>query len=72
MIRNVKLAAERNRPVCRSPGYPVVYVRIGRSIVLNADIQKVFQRVIIEAKKSYLRPSIVHLIIRRNPEITLE
>ena len=67
MIRNVELAMETNRPVCQSPGYPVVYVVLGGDIKIEADIQKVFQRAIVKlTKEGYLRPSIVHPITRKN------
>ncbi len=68
MIRNAELAAAMDKPVCQSPGYPVVYATIGGDIKLEADIQKVFGKAIIElTKKGYLRPSLVHPITRKNP-----
>lgn len=68
MIHNVELATAENKPVCQSPGYPVVYVTLGGDIKLEAKIQTVFQRALIEATKAgYLRPSIVHPITRKNP-----
>jgi len=67
MIRNAELATEMDKPVCQSPGYPVVYVTLGGGMKLEANIQKVFQKAIIEStKKGYLRPSIVHPITRKN------
>ncbi|MEM3586769.1 MAG: fumarate hydratase [Candidatus Bathyarchaeia archaeon] len=68
MIHNAELATKTGKPMCQSPGYPVVYVRTGCDIKINADIQKTFQRAIVEStKKGYLRPSIVHPITRKNP-----
>jgi fumarate hydratase subunit alpha len=68
MIRNAELAAETGKPVCQSPGYPVVYVKMSPAIIVNANIQKVFQKAIVDATKmGYLRPSMVHPITRRNP-----
>lgn len=67
MIRNAELATEMDKPVCQSPGYPVLYATLGGDIRLEADIQKVFQAAIIElTKRGYLRPSVVHPITRRN------
>jgi fumarate hydratase subunit alpha len=67
MIHNAELAAETCRPVCQSPGYPVVYAKIGPDIKIEADIQKTFQKAIVEStREGYLRPSIVHPITRRN------
>ncbi|RLG60948.1 fumarate hydratase [Candidatus Geothermarchaeota archaeon] len=68
MIRNAELATEVGKPVCQSPGYPVVYATLGNDIKLETNIQKVFQKAIIElTKKGYLRPSMVHPITRKNP-----
>jgi fumarate hydratase subunit alpha len=68
MISNAELATKEGKPVCQSPGYPVVYAKIGYDIKLDTDIQKIFQKAIIEStKKGYLRPSIVHPITRKNP-----
>lgn len=66
MIRNVEVSVEKNIPVCQSPGFPVVYVKMG-SIKLNTNIEKVFQKAIAKlTKEGYLRPSIVHPITRKN------
>ena len=68
MIRNVELATMENKPVCQSPGYPVVYATLGGDVKLKAEIQRVFQKALIEATKAgYLRPSMVHPITRENP-----
>jgi fumarate hydratase subunit alpha len=68
MIKNAELAKETNKPVCQSPGYPVIYAKIGCAIKMEANIPKIFQKAIIEStKKGYLRPSIVHPITRKNP-----
>jgi fumarate hydratase subunit alpha len=68
MIKNAKLAAEEDKPLCQSPGYPVVYAKIGSETKIDANIQKVFLRALIHAtKEGYLRPSIVHPISRKNP-----
>lgn len=68
MINNAELATTENKPVCQSPGYPVVYATLGGDVKLEAEIQTVFQKALIEATKAgYLRPSIVHPITRKNP-----
>jgi fumarate hydratase subunit alpha len=67
MISNAELATTENKPVCQSPGYPVVYATLGGDVKLEAGIQIVFQKALIEATKSgYLRPSMVHPITRKN------
>lgn len=67
MIHNAELATEIDKPVCQSPGYPVIYATLGGDIKLDANIQRVFQEAIIEStKKGYLRPSMVHPITRKN------
>jgi fumarate hydratase subunit alpha len=68
MIRNAELAMETGKPVCQSPGYPVVYATLSGDIKLKADIRRVFQKAIMKSTKmGYLRPSIVHPITRINP-----
>jgi fumarate hydratase subunit alpha len=67
MLENVKLAGEKDKPVCQSPGFPTIYVRYGD----NADIsnlKKDFVNALVTATKNgYLRPSIVHSLNRTNP-----
>lgn len=67
MIRNAEIAAKENKPVCQSPGYPVVYVTLG-GYKPKVRIEKVFQKALVEATKAgYLRPSMVNPITRENP-----
>lgn len=66
MICNSYAAQKRIVPVCQSPGYPVIYVKMG-AVKIDANVQKTFQRAIVEAtKEGLLRPSMVHPITRRN------
>jgi fumarate hydratase subunit alpha len=68
MITNSELATELDKPVCQSPGYPVVYATLGEDIRLEADIRKVFKKAIVKlTKEGYLRPSMVHPLTRVNP-----
>jgi len=68
MIRNANLATERDRPVCQSPGFPVLYVRLGGGVRVEADVRETFARAMSElTAQGYLRPSMVHPITRRNP-----
>jgi fumarate hydratase subunit alpha len=68
MIKNAELAAIEGKPICQSPGYPVLYITSGSDFIIDADIQKVFAKAIIKAtKEGYIRPSIVHPITRVNP-----
>jgi fumarate hydratase subunit alpha len=67
MILNAELATLENKPVCQSPGYPVVYSKLGGNIRIDAEIKTVFQEAIVESTKAgYLRPSMVHPISRKN------
>jgi fumarate hydratase subunit alpha len=67
MIKNAELATSENKPICQSPGYPVVYAKLGGNVALRTPLQKVFQDALIDSTKSgYLRPSIVDPITRRN------
>jgi len=68
MVRNAELAREWDKPVCQSPGYPVIYATLGGDVKLEVNIQKVFGKAIVElTEKGYMRPSIVHPITRKNP-----
>jgi fumarate hydratase subunit alpha len=68
MIRNAELACEEDKPVCQSPGYPVVYVRFGGQLQLRTEVRGAFQKALTRATRlGYLRPSIVHPITRENP-----
>jgi fumarate hydratase subunit alpha len=65
MIENVSLAGKLNKPVCQSPGYPTVYVRMGKGFDL--DLPRIFSQAIVSATRDgYLRPSIVHPLTRAN------
>jgi fumarate hydratase subunit alpha len=67
MILNAELAQQEHKPVCQSPGYPVVYVTLGGDVKIEANIREVFQKAIINlTRDGYLRPSMVHPISREN------
>lgn len=67
MIRNNDVAQKKTVPLCQSPGYPVIYVKMG-AVKIYANVQKTFQKAIIEAtREGLLRPSMVHPITRKNP-----
>jgi fumarate hydratase subunit alpha len=68
MIRNAELGAEKDRPICQSPGYPALYARLGESVRIEADIAETFGRAMVELTgRGYLRPSMVHSVTRANP-----
>lgn len=67
MLENVRMAEEKDKPVCQSPGFPTVYVRYGDSADVS-NIKEDFTKALIDATKNgYLRPSIVHSLNRSNP-----
>jgi len=67
MIENVKLAEKTGKTPCQSPGYPVVYLILGKGYILNLDLKKVLSSVIQRiTEEGYLRPSIVHPLTRKN------
>jgi len=66
MLENLKLAQEKNKPVCQSPGFPTVYISFGNT-TLPGNIKEAFQTALVEATKAGLmRPSIVHPLTRKN------
>ncbi len=68
MIRNAELGSERDKPICQSPGFPALYVRLGGGVKVEADIRKTFGRAMGQlTAEGYLRPSMVHPITRKNP-----
>lgn len=67
MLDDVDLAKEKNKPLCQSPGFPVVYVTFGDKI-RPGNIKEVFGRALVNATKNgYMRPSMVHPLTRKNP-----
>jgi fumarate hydratase subunit alpha len=68
MLANAEIAKENETSLCQSPGYPVVYLSLGRGFVLNGfDPQQVAGHAISDVtRRGYLRPSIVHPLSREN------
>lgn len=66
MLENLNVAKERQKPTCQSPGFPTVYLSFGDNIC-PGDIKEMFCEAIVEGtNKGYLRPSIVHPLLRTN------
>ena len=58
MIRNSELATTEGKPVCQSPGYPVVYATLGAGLKLDVGIQTVFQKALVKAPGNCRLPHI--------------
>jgi fumarate hydratase subunit alpha len=67
MLDNVKLAQEKDKPLCQSPGFPTVYITFGDG-VRPGNIKELFAKAFVEATRNgYMRPSMVHPLTRQNP-----
>jgi len=66
MIGNVRMAENRKKPVCQSPGFPTVYIRWGKGTDIAGlkDILK--EEIVNDTKDGFLRPSMVHPRTRKN------
>ncbi len=68
MLDDAKMAGEKVKPVCQSPGFPTVYVSFGDKSVPGEDLKKIWAEALIEGTKNHLlRPSMVHPLTRKNP-----
>lgn len=68
MLDDAKMAGEKVKPVCQSPGFPTVYVSFGDNSVPGEDLKQIWAEALIEGtKNSLLRPSMVHTLTRKNP-----
>lgn len=67
MIRNSEMASKQGKSVCQSPGYPVVYLTLGKEFCLDFAIRETLTDLFRSAtEKNLLRPSMVHPITRKN------
>ena len=67
MLDDVKLAQEKDKPLCQSPGFPAVYITFGDK-VRPGNIKELFAKALVTATKNgYMRPSMVHPLTRKNP-----
>lgn len=67
MLDDLVLAKEKDKPLCQSPGFPVVYITFGDK-VRPGNIKEVFGEALVTAtKRGYMRPSMVHPLTRHNP-----
>lgn len=68
MLENEKMAGEKVKPVCQSPGFPTVYVSFGDKSLPGCDLRKLWGEAIIRGtNRQLLRPSMVHPLTRENP-----
>jgi fumarate hydratase subunit alpha len=67
MVDNVAMAAEQDKPVCQSPGFPTVWVRFSDGMPLAGLAEKIRKALSECTAKGYIRPSIVHSLTRFNP-----
>ena len=68
MLENEKMAGEKGKPVCQSPGFPTVYASFGDSSLPGCDLRKIWADALIRGtNRQLLRPSMVHTLTRENP-----
>ncbi len=67
ILENIRLAEERQAPICQDTGIPVVYLTLPPDIPYTPDITEAVRRGVREATKSIpLRPNLVDPISRHN------
>lgn len=68
MLENEKMAGEKVKPVCQSPGFPTVYVSFGDKSLPGCDLRKIWAEALVSGtNRQLLRPSMVHPLTRENP-----
>ena len=68
MLDNERMAGEKVKPVCQSPGFPTVYVSFGDKSLPGCDLKKVWAEALVRGTgRQLLRPSMVHPLTRENP-----
>ncbi len=68
MLENERMAGEKVKPVCQSPGFPTVYVSFGDKSLPGCDLKKVWAEALVRGtNRQLLRPSMVHPLTRENP-----
>lgn len=82
ILENVRVAAERNIPMCQDTGIPIFFVDLGRDLNLDFDLKEAITEGVRKATKEIpLRPNAVHPLTRENsgdntgpgmPDITLD
>lgn len=66
MIENVRMAENRKKPVCQSPGFPTVYIRWGKGTDIAGLKDILNEQIVNDTKDGFLRPSMVHPLTRKN------
>jgi len=67
MLRNARLAEERNLPICQDTGLVVFFVDLGRKFPIELDLPAILNEATKEATERIpLRPNAVHPIDRTN------
>ncbi|MDD2379944.1 MULTISPECIES: fumarate hydratase [Aminobacterium] len=68
MLDDAKMAGEKVKPLCQSPGFPTIYVSFGDKSSPREDIKKIWADALVEGTKNHLlRPSMVDTLTRENP-----
>ena len=68
MLDDARMAGEKVKPVCQSPGFPTVYVSFGDTSEPEEDLKQLWGKALIEGTKNHLlRPSMVEPLTRKNP-----
>lgn len=66
MLDNVRIAGEKDKGICQSPGYPTSWLSFG-DFNMPLGVACAVERAVVDAtKKGYLRPSLVDAVTRHN------
>lgn len=67
ILENIRLAEERQRPICQDTGIPVIYLTLPPQVPYTPAIADAVRRGVRDATKSVpLRPNLVHPVTRHN------
>ncbi|OQX53578.1 MAG: hypothetical protein B5M48_03090 [Candidatus Omnitrophica bacterium 4484_213] len=69
IIENCSLAEREKLSLCQDTGLPIVFIDIGRNLIIKGDLEKAINRGIKEGyQKGYFRNSVVDPFLRKNPQ----
>jgi len=67
IIENIKIAAEKELPICQDTGLSVFFIELGRGLELDFDLEDALNQGLREAtKEGYLRRSVADPLTRKN------
>jgi fumarate hydratase subunit alpha len=67
LLKNAKIANERQLAICQDTGMPIVFVELGQDVYIKGDFNRAVNKgIVLGYKKGYLRASIVSDPVNRD------